>query len=49
MLPTIVTQWIGQTPMMSIEVTNPGARLILKVEKKQSRWLNEGPHGTKHG
>ncbi|OKO84314.1 cysteine synthase family protein [Bradyrhizobium sp. NAS96.2] len=33
MLPRIVTQLIGQTPIMLIEVTNPNVRLVLKLEK----------------
>ncbi|OAF08737.1 cysteine synthase [Bradyrhizobium centrolobii] len=33
MLPTTVTQLIGQTPVMSIEVPDQDARLVLKLEK----------------
>ncbi|TIS17963.1 MAG: pyridoxal-phosphate dependent enzyme, partial [Mesorhizobium sp.] len=33
MLHTTVMQLIGQTPVMSIKVRNPDARLVLKIEK----------------
>ncbi|MEY9785802.1 hypothetical protein ABIE77_000360 [Sinorhizobium fredii] len=49
MLHTTVTQLIGQTPVMSIDVPGRNATLVLEDREEQSRRLDEGSYGSQHG